>query len=561
MTKRSALLIGNTTFEYTETFANLVTPANDAEDFAVILQQYGNFEIQDRLVNAPADLMRQRIESLFSEAEADDLVLLYYSGHGYRSSDGRFYLVAADSQPERLLSTGISESFIREVMHASRAQQRVIILDCCFSAKLAEGRKSAALAEPLLLDELRAGATDILASSRALQHSFFDKNSRNSLFTQFLLQGIKTGQADRDDDGYIAIYELFNYAEKEVRTVRRDQRPLKAGDGKVCLTANPTKKTAQNYHHSQIRKLLTDGFTPSELKTFAYDNDDFRPVYNKLTEESDKEKIIKELIDYADRQEQLDTLLAWAKETNPAKYNLYQPYSTLVLPLTLPNHPKARQSDPKYFTGPFYRHPVFIVSAIITILIILGLIGLFRPKISIQTTSPTFPLIPTPTALPIAPATLPVITLLQFEQTFSSASTIEAEGNYIAITPRPHIILNTQFVDGQTRHLWLYICEHKDQGLCQIQELNLAGEKWDDFVTIGDSEAYCAIFEVGLAVLNEETHLYLQQLLNQRQEGSLQRSLLPKKNEAREWHKVRRTLVEAENSGERPQPAGCKRLD
>jgi hypothetical protein len=556
--KRSALLIGNTTFESGETFANLLTPANDAEDFAAVLQQYGNFEVQDRLINAPADLMRQKIEYLFSEAEADDLILLYYSGHGYRSSDGRFYLVAADSQPERLLSTGISESFIREVMRASRAQQRVIIMDCCFSATLAEGRKSAALAEPLLLDELRIGATDILASSSALQHSFFEKGSRNSLFTQFLLDGIKTGQADKDDDGYIAIYELFNYAEKQVRTMRRDQRPLKAGDGKVCLTANPTKKTAQNYHHSQIRKLLTDGFSPSELKTFSYDNDDFRPVYNKLTEESDKEKIIKELIDYADRKEQLDNLLAWTKETNPAKYNLYQPYSTLVLPLTLPGHHPTLQPDSKSFSGPFYRRPVFIISAIIIILLILG-VGLFRPKISIETSTPSFSVTPTtipPTPLPVA-ASPPVITLLRLERPFSSANTVAAEGDYIPVTGRPHIILTAQHVDGQTRHLWLYVCEHKSQGTCQIQELNLSSEKLDDFVNIGDSEAYCAYFEVGLAVVNQETHLVLQELLNQTQGTPIPRALLPAKSEAREWHKVRRSLFEAESVEEAPDSISC----
>jgi hypothetical protein len=552
MTKRTALLIGNASFEYTETFSNLVTPTNDAEDFAAILQQYGNFEIQDWLINAPADLMRQRIENLFSEAEADDLVLLYYSGHGYRSSDGRFYLVAADSQPERLLSTGISESFIREVMHTSRAQQRVIILDCCFSAKLVEGRKSATLAEPLLLDELRAGATDILASSSALQHSFFGKDSRNSLFTQFLLQGIKTGQADKDDDGYIAIYELFNYAEKEVRTARRDQRPLKAGEGKVCLTTNPTKKTAKNYHHSQIRKLLTDGFTANELKIFAYDTDDFRPVYNKLAEETDKERFIEELIDYADRKEQLDNLLVWAKETNPAKYNLYQPYANFILPLTLPGHhrgvpPETFDNRPgqKPFAGSFYRRPVFIISAIIMTLLLLGVISLFPLSIS-----------PSPTTIPPAPS-LPEIKLLRLERPFSSVNTIEAEDDYIPVTPRPHIILTAQNVDGQTRHLWLYICEHKDQGICQVRELNLSGGKLDDFVSVGQPDAYCAYFEVGLAVLNQETHLTLQQLLNQTQGAPLPRALLPSRNEAHEWHKVRRSLFEAESLEETPDSISC----
>src|SRR5262245_57921291 len=97
--RRLALLIGNTKFNNTEAFPNLRTPANDVQDFARVLQQYGGFKILDTLVDANFETINQGIERLFSQAEQEDLLLLYYSGHGYRAADGRHYLVAANTQP------------------------------------------------------------------------------------------------------------------------------------------------------------------------------------------------------------------------------------------------------------------------------------------------------------------------------------------------------------------------------------------------------------------------------------------------------------------------------
>jgi uncharacterized caspase-like protein len=194
MAKRLALLIGNSIFDHKD-FPNLHVPGNDARDFRQVLQQYGGFEILDTPLNAPAEKVKQAIDELFGRAERGDLVLLYYSGHGYRDRNGRHYLIAKDSRPERLRSTAVAESFIQGAMSDSRSRHCIVILDCCFSGAFIEGKKSGA--EPMLLEKLKGEASAILASSGKIQYSFEEKE-RNSLFTRYLLQGIKTGEADED---------------------------------------------------------------------------------------------------------------------------------------------------------------------------------------------------------------------------------------------------------------------------------------------------------------------------------------------------------------------------
>jgi uncharacterized protein YjbI with pentapeptide repeats len=84
--------------------------------------------------------------------------------------------------------------------------------------------------------------------------------------------------------------------------------------------------TKQLYHLANIRELLTQGFDDRELRRLCYDVPDFRPVYDELARTTGKGDIIDALLEYAERHLLIDTLLALAKEQNPARYELHGPY-------------------------------------------------------------------------------------------------------------------------------------------------------------------------------------------------------------------------------------------
>ncbi len=80
------------------------------------------------------------------------------------------------------------------------------------------------------------------------------------------------------------------------------------------------------YNTKNIRTLLTAGFTGEELRRFCYDAAEFRPVYDQLAESSGKTEVVQRLVEYAERQLLLEQLLAWAKESNPARFKRHKPY-------------------------------------------------------------------------------------------------------------------------------------------------------------------------------------------------------------------------------------------
>ena len=81
-----------------------------------------------------------------------------------------------------------------------------------------------------------------------------------------------------------------------------------------------------SYNLKNIRTLLTEGFTDAELRCFCFDVPEFRPVYERLSQQTGKDSVIHWIIERAERQMLFEIILAWAKKNNPARYQVHQPY-------------------------------------------------------------------------------------------------------------------------------------------------------------------------------------------------------------------------------------------
>ena len=84
--------------------------------------------------------------------------------------------------------------------------------------------------------------------------------------------------------------------------------------------------TPKRYHLKNIRTLLTEGFILAELRSLCYDVDEFRPVYDRLTDQSSKAEIVQFLIEHAYRRVLFDEMLAFIETENPGRYSLHKPY-------------------------------------------------------------------------------------------------------------------------------------------------------------------------------------------------------------------------------------------
>jgi hypothetical protein len=82
----------------------------------------------------------------------------------------------------------------------------------------------------------------------------------------------------------------------------------------------------KQYNLKNIRILLTEGFTTEDLRRLCFDEAAFRPVYDQLAQGMGKAAIIDLLLEHAQKTLQMDRLLAWTEQTNPARYRGHQPY-------------------------------------------------------------------------------------------------------------------------------------------------------------------------------------------------------------------------------------------
>src|SRR6266516_2177683 len=144
MSGKYALIIGNT--EYNDPgLAQLTAPGKDAEDFARVLkdQNLCGFDDVKVLLNQLSSSVIEAIDEFFDQKKPDDLLVLYFSGHGVRDELGALYLAVKNTNRFRLRSTALKSDFIREAMDQSRSRRQVLILDCCNSGAFAQGTKAA----------------------------------------------------------------------------------------------------------------------------------------------------------------------------------------------------------------------------------------------------------------------------------------------------------------------------------------------------------------------------------------------------------------------------------
>jgi uncharacterized caspase-like protein len=131
--KRNALIIGSYLYQDPE-LRRLVAPARDAEALSQVLADpsIGRFETQ-MLLNEPSHKVNQAIEAFFADRKREDLILLYFSGHGIKDEEGRLYFATTDTSRQMLRTTAIPATLVHDVMRYSRSKRQVLLLDCCYS--------------------------------------------------------------------------------------------------------------------------------------------------------------------------------------------------------------------------------------------------------------------------------------------------------------------------------------------------------------------------------------------------------------------------------------------
>jgi caspase domain-containing protein/WD40 domain-containing protein len=248
--RRTALLIATDTYR-DDTFSKLHAPTNDLSALAEVLSDpdIGRFTVQTML-NEPAQQVRIEINRLFANAERDDLLLLYVSGHGIKDASGHLHFAASDTIHDLLAATAVTAEFVRDRADQSRARRVLLWLDCCYAGAFPPGRIPKAAGEVDVLAQLDAASGRgclVMTAATHVQYAYesggsgrLTGSSEQSMFTSAILEGLRTGAADLDADGWIDEAELFKYVAEHMRTSAPSQTPThnsqSAGDIYIALS-------------------------------------------------------------------------------------------------------------------------------------------------------------------------------------------------------------------------------------------------------------------------------------------------------------------------------------
>jgi uncharacterized caspase-like protein len=239
--RRLALLVATGTYG-DPALSALRAPTGDVRSLADVLgdAEIGGFGVRE-LIDRPTEELKKEIESFFGAGRPRDLLLLYVSGHGVLSQSRRFYFATTSTVLQYLRSTAIEDSFVNDVMTASRARSIVLVLDCCHSGAFGKGLvpKSAPTVDVEHRFEGRGRIT--LTASTELEYAFEESDpatginelgpaAPGSLFTRAFVEGLRTGDADVDEDGQISVDDLYDYVCRRVRDRSTSQTPGLAGD-------------------------------------------------------------------------------------------------------------------------------------------------------------------------------------------------------------------------------------------------------------------------------------------------------------------------------------------
>jgi hypothetical protein len=231
----------------------LVAPSHDAEALAAALRDpaVGNFEA-DVVVNQTSHDVRCRIEAFFRDRRRDDLLLLYFSGHGLKDETGRLFLAMTDTERRLLNATAVPARFVQDAIEQTRSLRSVLLLDCCYGGAFARGLSSKGDPSVHLNDRFGATGSVLLTSSNEVEYAFEDEKlvgeATASVFTRILVEGLRSGAADANCDGYIDVDELYDYVRDRMMDERPEQRPNRwdlGVDGRILVARNPNWQLPQ----------------------------------------------------------------------------------------------------------------------------------------------------------------------------------------------------------------------------------------------------------------------------------------------------------------------------
>ncbi|MCZ0992392.1 caspase family protein [Streptomyces noursei] len=140
-----------------------------------------------RVVPDPTDASAVGAALAWAVREAEELLLVYYAGHGVLDDTGLLHLGLVHTDLDQVGFSAVPIELVKRHVGEARARARVLVVDCCFS-----GRAVAAMAEPagLAVGQLDLAGTYTLTSTTRTAPAHAPAGETYTAFTGALLAAL-----------------------------------------------------------------------------------------------------------------------------------------------------------------------------------------------------------------------------------------------------------------------------------------------------------------------------------------------------------------------------------
>lgn len=237
------IAIGCTNFA--DSRINLKYPVKDAREMIRLFRSraalYENMKIDtlfDAQVSA-AKIMKLKAKLLLSRP--DDVVILYYAGHGTVAGN-QYFLSTYQTSLEKPAAQSIAYEKVEALLDSIPARHKLMLIDACYSGEAdknaksstaafnpsnaAQQRKTFELMQTLFSDLRKSNGASVIGSSGPSELAMETDVLRNGVFTYFLKKALQDKAADLNKNGEITVSELADYLKEQVSLyTEKEQRP------------------------------------------------------------------------------------------------------------------------------------------------------------------------------------------------------------------------------------------------------------------------------------------------------------------------------------------------
>jgi tRNA A-37 threonylcarbamoyl transferase component Bud32 len=163
-------------------------------------------------------MIGSRLRSVIKEAE--DLLLVYYAGHGLVAGRRHeLYLALADSEWADPEFNSLEYAKLRDAIMRSTAKNKIVILDCCFSGRVI----SDALADPTtaVMGQVEVDGTYVLTSASRSEVSLVLQGEKHTAFSGRFLGLLREGI-----NGAPELLSIHTIYEALVRLMNAESLPI-----------------------------------------------------------------------------------------------------------------------------------------------------------------------------------------------------------------------------------------------------------------------------------------------------------------------------------------------